>query len=185
MQKEISELIEKYFEGKTSIEEEKKLKNFFAHENVPAELAKYKGYFSVMEREKERKMKDIGFEPPASGKHLLNSSTFRRWSIAAVIILLVGLGLFFDDKRNQNRKQEVKEAYKKTELALQYAGFWMNKGVSGARELKYFHRGLEKTAMLDYYEQSTNKMQKLSTFNKAYFRMNMISTFTNYQPIKN
>lgn len=185
MQKETRELIEKYFEGKTSIEEEKKLKNFFSHENVPADLAKYRAYFSVMKTEKERKMKDIDFEPPTSKTRLINSATFRRWSIAAVIILLVGLGLFFDNKRNQNRKQEVTEAYKKTESALQYAGFWMNKGVSEAEELAHFNRGLEKIAMLDYYEHSTNKMQKLSTFNKGYLRMNMISTFTNYQPIKN
>jgi len=184
MQEEIKELIEKYFEGKTSIEEEKKLKDFFLHENVPAELVKYRGYFSVIREEKERKMKDLDFEPPASKTRLLNSATFRRWVVAAAVILLVGLGVFFDNERNQNKKQEVTEAYKKTELALQYAGFWVNKGVSGAEELKYFNRGMEKTAMLDYYEQSTNKMQKLSTFNKGYFRMNMISTFTNYQPIK-
>ena len=50
----IEELIEKYFQGETSIAEEKELTNYFSSSNVAQHLEQYKpmfGYFSLAKQE--------------------------------------------------------------------------------------------------------------------------------------
>lgn len=50
VRQEISDLLEKYFDGETSIEEEKILKEYFLHtENIPEEWKEYKTLFSYFE----------------------------------------------------------------------------------------------------------------------------------------
>ncbi|WP_321480749.1 hypothetical protein [uncultured Bacteroides sp.] len=47
----IEDLISKYFEGATSIEEERKLRRYFAKNHIPEDLQKYKPIFAYFEKE--------------------------------------------------------------------------------------------------------------------------------------
>lgn len=50
---EVKELISKYWNGETSLEEEVLLRDFFLQEEVPADLAKYKSLFVYQNQQKE------------------------------------------------------------------------------------------------------------------------------------
>ena len=47
----IDELLNRYFEGETSAEEEQKLRRFFASDNVPENLSAYKPLFAYFDEE--------------------------------------------------------------------------------------------------------------------------------------
>ena len=74
-------LIEKYFEGETSREEEVTLRKFFTTQQVPVHLQEYQdlfGYFEIKRSETfEKKVLPIK----------KSTSTFRRLSIAASVAL--------------------------------------------------------------------------------------------------
>ncbi len=51
----IEELLNKYFEGETSAQEERMLRSFFSKADVPEELAVYKPLFAYFDQEIARK----------------------------------------------------------------------------------------------------------------------------------
>ena len=51
----IDELLDKYFEGETSCEEERELRRFFTEEEVPEHLQTYRPLFAYLNREAKRK----------------------------------------------------------------------------------------------------------------------------------
>lgn len=54
----IDELIDRYFEGQTSCEEERELRSFFTKENVPEHLQVYRPLFACLEEEAEALRKE-------------------------------------------------------------------------------------------------------------------------------
>lgn len=185
MNREIEKLIKKYFEGNTSLEEEKKLKSFFTQDSIPQELERYRQYFNLLDKEKSVSIKGVDFHPPTPKSRFYHLNSLRNWSVAAVIVLLVGLGLFLDRQRTQPDQQEVDMAFEKTKYALSYAGYWFSKGMAETGELNYFQKGMKNTQKLKYYNHTEKKLDRLNAFNKGYQKMTLITNFTNYQPIKN
>lgn len=86
----IDDLLNKYFEGETSSEEEKQLRDFFASGDVPEELIVYKPLFAYFDEE-------IGKEDKTAKKVSLNGRKAVYWiaGIAASMLLLLGLGQEF------------------------------------------------------------------------------------------
>ena len=59
----IEELIDRYFEGQTSCEEERELRSFFTQENVPESLQVYRPLFVCLDQEAK------AFLPPSLYLH--------------------------------------------------------------------------------------------------------------------
>lgn len=91
--KNIEELVNKYFDGETTCEEERELRRFFAQERVPEHLKAYGPFFAFFEEEK-RKPATKEEENPLQQK---KKNTFRNrlmyatGGIAATLLLLVGI----------------------------------------------------------------------------------------------
>lgn len=184
MHQEIDKLIEKYFEGNTSLEEEKELKRFFNLEEVPPHLEKYRKYFGMIEQERRQKAGEIDFSTfPASGRGK-KYRWIRNWSIAATIVLLLGIAFLLDKKYSSPDEAEVRKAFEQTKIALGFAGNHFNKGMAEARGMRYFPKAMEKLDKIDYYHKSVNEMEELKTFSNGYQKMTMFKNFTNYQPTK-
>ena len=49
----IKQLLEKYFDGQTSIQEEKELKNYFSSKNIVSELMQYQDMFGYFSKEQQ------------------------------------------------------------------------------------------------------------------------------------
>jgi len=98
--RQIEALIEKYFEGLTSLEEEQVLRDYFQREDLPEELKIYAPLFQYFSSEREEVQK--------TEVSVRRNNTIRlvRWiSISAAACLLLFLGVNFF----QNRSRSVME----------------------------------------------------------------------------
>lgn len=185
MYREIEKLIEKYFEGNTTLQEEQELKRFFSEEEVPAHFQRYLPYFSFLEREQEECMsEDIGhlsLPGKKSGKYRFLFT----WGIAAGFLVLIATALFLDRERSRPGEKEVRKAYQEAQTALSYAGFWLDKGVDDTRTLKYLPESMEDMSKVSYYTKSAEETKKLKSFGVGVRNMTKVSQFMNYQPINN
>lgn len=83
----IKQLLEKYFEGVTSIQEEKELKQYFSSSNIAPELKQYQDLFGYF-----HKQKNVQSQRPLQIKSSKKIKWL--WAVASIVILL-GLGTPF------------------------------------------------------------------------------------------
>ena len=131
-------LLEKYFEGETSIAEENELKNYFSSPDVAPDLEQYKplfGYFA--DAKKENFEKNVPLIPKKQNVAWL--------SIAASIAVLIGIGsyaYFNIDKEKENKElgtyEDPKEALEATQKALAMLSNHVNTGVEGIQYIKVY-----------------------------------------------
>ena len=96
---EIEKLLEKYFEGETSLSEEKQLRDFFTSGNVPDRWKDPEKYFSFINAERSQRLGDPGFDEKIMSeikedKHSPFLDLHRPWiywiaGVAASILILV------------------------------------------------------------------------------------------------
>jgi hypothetical protein len=158
--KQIEYLLERFFEGETSNEEEKALYDFFAQEGVPEHLLDYKpviGYFQAGMNEDKVIM-----------KKKRTSKKFWLWAtgIAASLLVLFSIQFLPNDSenelivdgyiiRNGERITDVKKIYSELidsyNMALeQYQE--IEKIQEAAAEQKRFHNALLQTETRPYHE---------------------------------
>jgi hypothetical protein len=102
--KKIEELIDRFFEGLTSNREEKELYVFFAQENIPEYLQKYKPVFAYFENEIQAE-NQIDFTPEVFSE----PKKKRIWiwtSVAASLLLVIGLRIFHPDNNTPSGPYE-------------------------------------------------------------------------------
>jgi len=125
----IEKLIEKYLEAKTSLEEEKYLKDYFSGENVASHLLEYKELFNFFS--------DSSLEISNRKIELPQKSTNLKWlSVAAMIIFFVGM--FSVYQNNITEKEEARLAYIETQKALNLISQSLNKGNEAIAQLQTF-----------------------------------------------
>ena len=118
---QVAQLLEKYWQVETTVEEEKMLAEYFRGTDVPLEWAPYRDIFSFYEQEmdvkpgeglEERIMEQVRPRPRVRGAW---------WSAAAVILLLLGLEPLFrapEEKRVEQRVAVMKDTYDDPQEAL-------------------------------------------------------------------
>ena len=112
-------LLEKYFQGETSIAEENELRNYFSSPDVAQHLEQYKsifGYFPLAKKQKfasEIPQLSIPKFRDGNKKH-----TIMWLSVAASVLVLLGIGTYvFYNYDNTNKKQDL-GTYDNPEAAL-------------------------------------------------------------------
>jgi hypothetical protein len=83
---QISALLEKYWEGQTSLEEERRLKGYFSDGPVDPRLRREAALFGVLRQEQ-------AVEMPAA-RRPVRTIRWSAWAVAASVAALVLLGLF-------------------------------------------------------------------------------------------
>ncbi len=138
----IKNLLEKYFEGETSLQEEKELKNYFSSENIAPELLKYKSMFGYFSKEKTTESeREIVLE---------KKSNNRKWlGMAASIVILLGIGFTF---LKQPVQQDDLGTFDDPEMAL------IETQKALALIAENFNKGKEKMYYLQEYENTKNKI---------------------------
>ena len=146
----IEDLLEKYFQGETSIAEDKELKNYFSSPNVAQHLEQYKPMFGYFSQVKEQK-----------STQTIPLKTKKRnvaWlSIAASVVVLLGVGTYFYvSEKNAapavaqtelGTYDDPEEALAATQKALALLSSNVNVGIESVQYIKE-------------YEQSKNKIFK-------------------------
>ena len=140
-------LIEKYFQGETSLAEEKELRSYFSSPDVAPHLEQYKAMFGYFTEAKQQQFtKEI---PPVKSNNKV------MWiSIAASIVVLFGVVTFFtnnmalQESQNELGSYETpEEAFRETQKALALLSENVN-------------TGMESVSYLQEYENAKNKVFK-------------------------
>lgn len=163
---EIDKLLEKYFDGETSLAEEKELRRFFASGNVPPKYVEYKEYFSYLRDEKEIILQDPLFDRRVEER--MQDSLFGRlfdlrrpwiyWAagVAASVLILLAIFVKFDPFAGK-----IDSAYENPELAYQQA-----KKVLFYVSAK-LNTGTKDIQKIDKFDQGLVIMQPVASFNKG------------------
>ena len=146
----VEQLLDKYFEGTTTIGEEKQIKAYFSSNDVAPHLAKYQALFGYFETQKETQFEQKLLVQP--GKRF----SVKWMGIAASFVVLFGLASFYfstpepkqDDLGTYDNPEEALAATKK---ALTLVSQKINVGIGG---INYINE----------YEQSKNRIFKNNQF---------------------
>jgi len=117
----IKNLIERYFDGTTSIREEQKLKTYFSSNKIAPELEKYRGLFSYFSKEQqEENTREIVINP---------KTRFNFW-IAASVVVTLGLGIVLLQPKDSDLGtfDDPEIALQETQKALRLVSENINKG---------------------------------------------------------
>lgn len=132
-------LLEKYFEGTTSITEERHLKAYFSSQDVAPHLEHYRNLFGYFKVEKEIEFdKKLPLQP---SKH----PTVKWIGIAASFVFLFGTAWFFLNENAQSSKdlgtfETPEEAFQATQEALLLLSGEVNQGIEGVAVLKQYEQ---------------------------------------------
>jgi hypothetical protein len=138
--KEIERLLDLYYDGLTSTEQEKELRDFFASEDVPIHLEHEKDMFAFFKEEAEHTYKEEIVSLKKESKLKIN---WMRYAAAAV--LFIGLGWFSNVQYNDYKKQqEVMLAYQQTQEAMKLLASNFSVGVEGAEKIGMMNKTQEK-----------------------------------------
>ena len=134
----IETLLEKYFQGETSIPEENQLRDYFSSSSVSPNLEQYKPIFSYLTEAKEEKFEhEIGFKPRKKKLAWL--------SIAASVVVLLGIGTYsYFNYYNTNQDQDLgtydnpETAFRETQKALSMLSTHLNTGIESVQYIQEY-----------------------------------------------
>lgn len=144
----IEQLLEKYFEGETSIAEENELKSYFSSSDVAQHLEPYKPMFGYFSAAKEQQ-----FE-----QHIPLTAKKRKvaWiSVAASVVVLLGAGTFAYFNYNQPQSQDLgtydnpEIAFRETQKALSLLSNNVNVGVESVQYIEEYETTKGKVFITD------------------------------------
>ena len=139
----IESLLEKYFEAKTTIAEEKILKDYFGKEEVPVHLKEHKEMFNFFS--------DSSLETSKRSIKLTKKTISIKWlSIAAMLVFFIGI--FSVYQQNENEQEKAMLANTETQSALALISTRLNKGTVAIAKLDNINKGTSAIAQLETFE---------------------------------
>jgi hypothetical protein len=149
----IRELLEKYWEGETSLEEEEMLRSFYTaeHKDLPADLLEAQPLFRYFSAEANLELPELPaltqFPPVRAWEHWMK--------YAAIFLIAIGLGYAGRQYQEKQRRIDVvlaqrdtyddpQKAFAATQKALRLLAKNLNKGTSQVQKLSYFNEATER-----------------------------------------
>lgn len=185
-------LIEKYYEGKTTLAEERKLKAYFASGNIDDELKRYAPIFKFIQLEStrkpppslEQKLETI-FDAPLTRQPLFgNKFTYYISGIAAAVALLVTIFLTINNEPKsqpaltESEREEVLLAYNQTKATLAYIANNFAKGTQPLEKIEKLETGQEAIQSLGKFDRKLNQMStNMQTFSSQIENLHQLSKF--------
>ena len=142
----VEQLLEKYFQGETTIAEEKQLKAYFSSKDVAPHLVKYQSLFGYFETQKGTQFEQkLPLQPR-------KQSTVKWIGIAASFVMLFGLATFYfypSEPKHEDlgTYDNPEEAFAATHKALLMVSEQVNVG-------------MESVVYLEEYEKTTKTIFK-------------------------
>jgi len=110
---QIKQLLEKYWAGDTSLDEERALKTFFSGDAVPEELTKYRSLF--LWKTKQMQVKDNRtLKMPADNQWY----SILKIAASILLILTMGIGIYTHYQQEKDMDRIFSETYSNPEDAL-------------------------------------------------------------------
>lgn len=154
----IDQLLEKYWEGESDLNEEEQLRKYFQSADLDAKYKHLQPMFVGLEKGAEAKptieaesrwKKTLSTINGKSEAKVIGMPKRNWWKVAAVALLLIGVGgswvkmIEGQEKRLAMEKQEAMEIYEQTREALAMMGIHMKKGTDKtAKEMNKVSKNL-------------------------------------------
>jgi len=161
----IEQLLAKYWESETSLEEEKELREFFNGPNVPDHLKQNVPLFKFFKEEKKSgkldpvfdqqvldKIESLDNQKPKKGKVVVMYKQYLQ--VAAAVLVLVVAGYFIKEEYYEKEKEvqpyisdtfeDPQKAFEETKKALQMISANFKKGRQEAKKISVFSEAQEK-----------------------------------------
>ncbi len=196
--KRIEQLIEKFYNGETSIGEERLLENYFSQKNIPASLEAERDIFRFYSSSRNEQLPDDQLKEKIiraieseggdlSGKK--RRMIYTVTGIAASILLLIGSyfillspsgpGIALSKYKDTYDNPEI--AYMETHKALLYVSGKLNEGTSKLDNLTKFEKGTKELDNLKLMNKGTSGIYSISLFGKGVEEMHHLSIFSKTQ----
>ncbi|MDN3723744.1 hypothetical protein QRD02_05075 [Aequorivita sp. SDUM287046] len=131
----IKKLLDAYFEGMTSLEEEKILRDYFTQQTVADALVQYKPIFLGMEVAKQEHSHKALLLPDSKPK--VNKAW--RYSVAAILVVGLGVGSFYlSQSRYTQEEMEALAAFEQSKNAMMLLSENLNRGTEQLSYVKQF-----------------------------------------------
>lgn len=132
----IENLLEKYFNSETDLEEEKELKAYFAGESIAPHLEKYKHLFDYYIHDAAQQLDKVF--------HLSEKRNYRAWlSIAAGVAVMLGVFTFVynqPEDADLGTYNDPQVAFRETQKALSLLSGKVNTGVKSVRYIDEYEK---------------------------------------------
>jgi hypothetical protein len=180
--KQIEELLEKYYNGETSIDEERKLHWYFQTHDIPMHLkpdaelfrSNYKRSTEEAAPELTEKLAKLLDGQDKKSRFIIPVKSLRWISgIAASIVILFSLWLGFGRDILHNRIKfadtfdDPKIAYQESTKALLLVSEKLNAGTKDLQQLKKYNQSFSKLEPILSFGPSIQNLDKFSKFNEA------------------
>jgi hypothetical protein len=139
--KKIAELLQAFFNGESTLEEERTLETYFKSGNVAEEFREYEGYFNGIselanvndDRNIEEELMDFILENENREKTRYRRMWQTVTGIAASVIIILGGFLFYQQQQKpfKDTFEDPREAYAYAQHTLQFVSGKYNKGLAG------------------------------------------------------
>ena len=135
----VEQLLEQYFQGETTIAEEKQLKAYFSSNDVAPHLAKYQALFGYFETQKGTQFEQkLPLQPR-------KQSTVKLMGIAASFVVLFGLATFYfitpePKQEDLGTYDNPEEAFAATQKALLMVSEQVNIGMESVVYLEEYEK---------------------------------------------
>ena len=156
----IEELLEKYDNGETTLQEEQQLKHYFTQETVAPHLEVYKSMFQYfLQTQQEQFTKDVPLKPR-------KTFTLYKWiSVAAVAVIMLGVYTQVGNSRSfSDLSDEELYAYNQTMKVFNLVSSKLNQGSENMNALNLvssnFTKGAESIVYISEFSKTTNKFLK-------------------------
>jgi hypothetical protein len=122
--KEKEELLQKYWNCETSLEEEKELREYFGRQDIPDHLKETAMMFRYFEEAKKKSLNDVAFDAHVMRRITPRETQIRRlifnaMRIAAGLLVVIAATWFIRTEVRQTIPQEVVDTYDDPELAFE------------------------------------------------------------------
>ncbi len=177
----IKELLDKFYEGQTSLEEELHLKEYFLGDNIPEELLEDKELFVSISATSEHievpdNLNSSLIEAISFAEH--RESRVKRINLYSFSGLAAGLaiilGVYFAFLRDNPTEvlaeytiQDEEVAYLEAKRALTYVSAKLNKGTASLEPLGQVNRSMKTLAPLKKISSGRKELQLLGNVEKA------------------
>jgi hypothetical protein len=122
----LQSLLQKYWSGETTVEEESALKDYFQHADVPEELKEVAAMFRYFDQSKKNALNDIAFDRKLMDKvsdkstpGRMRNLVFNSMRIAAGVVVVMAATWFIRTEIRQTTPQEVVDTYDDPKLAFE------------------------------------------------------------------
>ncbi|WP_430973594.1 hypothetical protein [Sunxiuqinia rutila] len=174
--KEIKQILQKYWEGETTDQEERLLTDYFNSNNIAPELQQEQPFFAGLAELTDDK-RDEALEEDIMN-HILEQEhrekTHYRWLwqtvsgiAAALMIAILAVNLTSNQKPWQDTYSNPDQAYAKASSTLQYVAGYYQKGMKGLEPVKTINQASTPLhSSLNKLEKGFQEIQKVEIINE-------------------